>query len=465
MQLRRTYSHSCNSHIVLKPLSSRGRFSLSPPSSVAQCVDGIVASFRLLITAAGRQHRLHPPRMVRIRSKSSDGLPVRLAPTISSQETLSEPTEYHLPAEVISHIISYFVVDGLKISIDPSHESDMATIHALLATNLEIKRETLRQIYNQPLTINIVNGACCGCSKEALHDSNIHKMSIVNKIMEVPLDNWPKIGVHFIPKMKTNMCDITDNKITSKIDPMGMQFDLAMKCIARQSDALARFVRFQYHPTQRYFRDVLDGSGGRDMLTTLTLRYNPKPEDAFEAPRRCYLNLAFFFDDDDEIRSAGMNRGVPLWAWLIIVELLEHWFWSSRVGGCDQIRLPASMSTAFRHLYDDGTIRTFFPSNPQGLADYFQTLFWQWWRPGLQLDKPEISLANINQTCPSRSTFQFFPNPNPTLPLPFDRRWTFCGIGVLRVSVSRGEDGVESWKGELLAMERLPLEAVCFDLE
>ncbi|KAJ9603504.1 hypothetical protein H2200_011690 [Cladophialophora chaetospira] len=287
---------------------------------------------------------------------------LRVAPATTKQKTASEQTK--LPAEVISHIISFFVAGGLTFSTDPQHESDVATIRALLATNLQIKRETLRQIYHQPLFINITNACSCGCFAVEVDRQPVHEVTIVKKILYLPLQKWPELVIRFIPTKRATMCDLDDTKALRGNDPIGIHFDSAIRGIKRQSDWLARFLRFQYNPVQRYSRDLKDQIVEKTFLTTLALlKYDPTPKKYHDEKARCLLNIGFFFDGFgfEESRHSRAPRNVPLWEWDMVVGLLHEWLWST-TGDRSQIRLPEVMAAAFTPA-NDPTIPELFPHN------------------------------------------------------------------------------------------------------
>ena len=400
--------------------------------------------------------------MVRLRSgKSADGLPIRPAPTTSDPETLSQPNNLRLPAEVISEIISYFVDDGLEISTDPSRESDMATIHALMATNLQVKRETLRQIYSQGLWINIVDGVSCGCAEVTLDKFNVHKVTSIKKILNLPLQKWPGVIVRFVPTGSPRVCDVRRSTYYRSNDPTDIKFDNAIDCIVRQSDNLARFLRFPYHPTQRYSRDPEDQYMEKIFLTTLALRYTPIPVKSRTKPEKCPLNFILFFHGCEETLSANASRNVPLWEWYTVCRLLHHWSWSRIVSNRNQIRLPQLMGAAFvpgRCSVTDPVIQECFPGNPQKLTDHFRHLFWQWWTEGRESDwypDRRIGLLDVIAERPARSNYRSFPNPPRPLPAPWS--WTFQSQGMLRVNVAKeAKNGAELWIGDLLVLKYPP---------
>ncbi|OQV02930.1 hypothetical protein CLAIMM_08043 [Cladophialophora immunda] len=162
----------------------------------------------------------------------------------SNPPTLLQLNNFKLPNEIISQVISGFVPHaGLCISNDPDYDADLDTIRRLLKTSLDVKQETLRQIFNKPLNVYITNGKRCDCFRmredSPAGSSSVHPL---NRLVYLPLIRWKEVKICFAPKASQTPCPRIqlDQKYPGASLPKlySLELDYAAQCVAAQSKAL-----------------------------------------------------------------------------------------------------------------------------------------------------------------------------------------------------------------------------------
>ena len=124
--------------------------------------------------------------------------------------------------------------------------------------------------------------------------------------------------------------------------------------------------------------------------------------------------------------------------------------------GKPQIRLPSPLAVEF--VVSNGVLQSYFPHQPQNLANYFQDLMWRKLRGafGSLLDyQPERYIARTRPVYNSLLS--------PETPLIAPRLWTWNDHGIIRVTIPEDPapddvsavDRVDAWRGEAIAFEPL----------
>ena len=172
--------------------------------------------------------------------------------TLPNPGTSSNPpasNSRHIPAEILSKIISYVVADGLVITNGSEYDVNRAAIRSFLKTNKSVKNEMLRQVYSRPLHFYLTNERSCRCpthSGEFEHDDHFCTILLVRS-WHLPLYKWSALAVHFVHITQEDAGATAvqhDLSIFSQDSPSALnirqKFHAATKIMKHYSRALAK---------------------------------------------------------------------------------------------------------------------------------------------------------------------------------------------------------------------------------
>ena len=251
--------------------------------------------------------------------------------------------KYQVPHEVVSNIIFHIVAEGFQISLNPSYESNKNDIRSLLRTSLQVKHETLRQIYRQPFIINLANPPDCGCKEQA----PMVLPSILKKVLPFPIAKWPRVLVRFLPIMEQDYCESEDRNWGYRDRGATHQkFSTALKCLRRQSQELSQFLKRQDHPSYGPRGHQDDDLTRQDQNVDVPAFTHLPNQHQFEPdkPGRtgCATKVAFAFDDCKDFRRANAAQNIPLWDLDTVDTLLHDWDWIEKSPMDGQVQLPST---------------------------------------------------------------------------------------------------------------------------
>ena len=374
--------------------------------------------------------------------------------------TLPALSGYRLPAETVSHILSYIVADGYQVSNDPAHDSESFNpeISALLKASINIKNELLRQIFAQPLRIYISNGKDCGCNEE--WQNAAIDTPLIKKLTRLPLHRWPSVTVTFAPKFQESPCvDLNQDHFLhaprfealsrEARDPLGWKFLYAIHCLNRLSQLVA-IVLYQFGQPETETRPKLTtwtSYNGRSIRPP-SFQFN----DAQQVNRISRIKIVL--QDTSKPEGYWTKRELPLWDMGSILSLLAHWRWAPFGDVFDQIEFPSLMAMALGDI-DAGTVQAGFPDDIRRFLARFRTQLSTWWGMKRLMEDYWIIKPVDMLRHPLQGRDWYF---SMTPLRPNSTRGTIQGAKVLLIQVHRHEQGEEggcksAWEGQLVASD------------
>ncbi|KIW35157.1 uncharacterized protein PV07_01872 [Cladophialophora immunda] len=380
-----------------------------------------------------------------------------------------------LPEEITSRIISYIVGDGLRVSNGAWYDIELATIRALLASSVSVRRETLRQVFRRPLRFWLTGEKSCDCKPllESIGHKECRCTLLLEKIVRLPLGRWTAIVVHFVPRPARGAGSgldplpadqgehppLADGGAAQEEVATRSQFRAAVQRVKHYSRSLATTLYFLLKQRANLSCDaaccgVIEMSRRRH-YGPVYCSYDPKfpalPFDVsfvFETPSPPGDVYSRNTPADGEDRAR-----MPLWTMNMVDGLLMPWWrFVAKHPSMRQIQLPGSIAAAFTMGRD--RIAAEFPHRPGAAAARLQRDFADFWsvKPGSMPSHDAASLwpcvVNFD------GSFEWYLNPAPLKTSP--TKWTIRGVPVLRIVVPEGEmdDGSGGrWEGEFLASD------------
>ncbi|OAG39601.1 hypothetical protein AYO21_06245 [Fonsecaea monophora] len=398
-----------------------------------------------------------------------------------------------LPEEITSRVISYIVRDGLCISTDARHDIDVATIRCLMRTSVSVRRETLRQVFRQPLRFWLSGVKSCNCQPllESIGHKECRCTLLLEKVARMPLMRWRRVVVHFVPVVSA--WGLGDGAATLRGDSQqtgddgagGGEKEAKEKEVSARSEFLVGAQRVKHYSrslaTTLYF--VFKQWAGLDCdaaccgAIEMTRRRYYGPLYCSYDPKLPALpfDVDFVFEPGPVSVTANTNGGsgdretdhppqMPLWTMNMVESLLMPWWRiAAKRAPARQIQLPEMIAAAFTTARRDLLVAAGFPHEPAAVAEHLRRDFAEFWsfklEPVPRLDVGSLWLCVV--AVDGSRDWYLDPAPLKTAPT----KWTIRGIPVLRIDVVSGsgsEEGVDRgsaggdggwWTGRFLASD------------
>ncbi|KIW78147.1 hypothetical protein Z517_07980 [Fonsecaea pedrosoi CBS 271.37] len=394
------------------------------------------------------------------------------APAPSPSPSPPRSKKLTLPEEITSRVISYIVRDGLCISTDARHDIDVATIRCLMRTSVSVRRETLRQVFRQPLRFWLSGVKSCDCQPllESIGHKECRCTLLLEKIARMPLMRWRRVVVHFVPVVSA--WGLGDGVATLRGDSQqtdddggggGGEKEAKEKEVSARSEFLVGAQRVKHYSrslaTTLYF--VFKQWAGLDCDAACC--------GAIEMTRRRYYGPVSVTADANANGGSGDREAdhppqMPLWTMNMVESLLMPWWRiAAKRAPARQIQLPETIAAAFTTARRDLLVAAGFPHKPAAVAEHLRRNFAEFWsfklEPVPRLDVGSLWLCVV--AVDGSRDWYLDPAPLKTAPT----KWTIRGIPVLRIDVVGGSGSEEdvdkgsaggdcgSWTGRFLASD------------
>lgn len=420
-----------------------------------------------------------------------------------------------LPREIFFHILSYSISisGGLQISNNPKYASNLSLIGSLLKIDSAAKYEIRRLIFSQPLHIYITTGDVCNCEKVQKwirrpfqKSEDVPPMTLLlRKMLQLPLDKWQSIVIHFQPELKeegcfprqigngwSNLCSFDHGFVeeksrkvekTDRCNETAWSFIHGVERVRRQSKILGQTLRRLSQTERRLWNSVLNHEFNDDQYYTSSTSkllgfsfYNPKPGTRFPTTKFIFEDVDiskshkfllkeadtstpgnFLYNEVDDLEL----RKVPFWEIHMVFDLISPWRWNASTSLSEQIALPRSISLCVvaelpKLPQERGS--GYYPDGAQTCLAQLQGEFSAWWsRKPNWVRQHVVSYMSyvISPNKPNGMDWYFSTAQLTTdYPLPTVANAAVIAFGAVQSQSPDGSETITQWQGDFIGSGR-----------